>query len=49
MFMNVHSFLLTNIHELFMNVHEQLMIISPGYIILTCSLNVNEIYYLFSR
>ena len=28
--MNAHSFLLTNIHELFMNVHEQFMIISPG-------------------
>ena len=29
-FMNVHSFLFTNIHELLMNVHEQFMIISPG-------------------
>ena len=29
-FMNVHSFLFTNIHELFMDVHEQFMIISPG-------------------
>ena len=35
-FMNVHSVLLTNIHELFMNVNEQFMVISPGRASFNC-------------
>ena len=50
--LNVHSFLLTSIHELFINVHEQFMINSPGYryqIIPQDVLNVAVNFNLISR